>query len=286
MADPAATKATVGPDEFYVHFWGVRGSIACSSNDVRKYGGNTASLEIRCGKRLLLFDAGTGIRYLGNALNNAERLDGDLFFSHSHFDHICGLPFFAPFFNPGNRFRIWAGHLLPELTVETMLKKMMAAPLHPVPPEIFEAQMDFRNFRAGDTLRPRAGITVRTAALNHPDRATGYRVEFAGKSICYVTDTEHVVGQLDSNILDLIQDADIVIYDCTYTDAEFPNRIGWGHSTWQQGARLCRAAGVKTYVVFHHDPDHDDAFMDHIAREAKQDLPGTLVAREGMQLRP
>ncbi len=286
MTDPAAAGKTVAAGDFFVHFWGVRGSIACSSPNVMKYGGNTASLEIRCGNRLLIFDAGSGIRYLGHALNNAHPLDADLFFSHTHFDHICGLPFFSPFFNPANRFRIWAGHLMPDLIIESLLREFMMAPLYPVPPEIFTAQLEYRNFRAGETFGLGNGITIRTAALNHPNRATGYRIEYGGKSICYLTDTEHVIGKPDRNIIALIEAADIVIYDCTYTDAEFPDRIGWGHSTWQEGGRLCEAAGVGTYVVFHHDPDHDDAFMDQIADEAAKQHPGTLVAREGMRLRP
>ena len=105
---------------FSVRFWGVRGSIACSGPRTARYGGNTSSLEVRCGERLLLFDAGTGIRYLGKTLEG-QRLDTDLFFTHTHFDHVCGLPFFRPFFEPGNRFRLWAGHLGEGLTLKRVL---------------------------------------------------------------------------------------------------------------------------------------------------------------------
>lgn len=272
--------------DFFVRFWGVRGSVASPSWETQRYGGNTSSLEIRCGRHVLLFDGGTGIRYLGRQLAAEAPLDVDLFLTHTHFDHICGLPFFGPFFDPRNRFRLHAGHLAPELGLRHVLSGMMMSPLFPVPLEIFGATLTFHDFTAGQVLYPYPGVCVRTAPLNHPDRATGYRVEYAGRSICYITDTEHVVGSPDQNILNLIRGADIAIYDAMYTDAEYVRRVGWGHSTWQEGARLCEAAGVKTYVVFHHDPDHDDDFMDEVARQVAEQRPGAVVAREGLVLKP
>lgn len=272
--------------DFFVRFWGVRGSIACSTPSVVRYGGNTSSLEIRCGDRILMFDCGTGARYLGLALLREAPLDVDLFLTHTHFDHICGLPFFVPFFDMRNKFRIHAGHLLPQLNIHRVLAEMMMAPLFPVPLEIFSAKKTFHDFHVGETLHPAPGIVLRTAPLNHPNGATGYRIEYGGKSICYLTDTEHRIGKPDRNILGLIEGADIVIYDSMYTDEEYASRVGWGHSTWQEGARLCRAAGVKTFVAFHHDPDHDDDFMDRVARDLAAEHPGWLVAREGMVLRP
>lgn len=272
--------------DFLVRFWGVRGSIACPGESHARYGGNTACVEMRCGDRLLIFDAGTGIRPLGGALEAAGLLEVDLFFSHTHFDHIIGLPFFCPVYQPDNRFDVWAGHLGPDLTVERVLRLAMQSPLFPVPLDVFKAEMRFHDFAAGDTLEPRPGIRIRTAPLNHPDGATGYRIEYGGKAVCYVTDTEHVMGAPDQNILALIKDADLVIYDSTYTDAEFGNYLNWGHSTWQEGTRLCQAAGARTLVIFHHDPSHDDDTMDRIAEAAGQMFPGTTVAREGMVLRP
>jgi phosphoribosyl 1,2-cyclic phosphodiesterase len=271
---------------FYVRFWGVRGSIAAPAADTLRYGGNTSSLEIRCGDRILLFDAGTGIRYLGRQLSAQGPVDADLFFTHTHFDHTCGLPFFTPFFDASNRFNFYSGHLLPEYNLKHVLSEMMISPLFPVPLGIFRAELRFNDFCAGDTLKPRPGIVVRTAPLNHPDRATGYRVDYQGRSICYLTDTEHFADRLDANILELIRGADIVIYDSMYTDEEYTGRQGWGHSTWAEGAKLCAAAGAKTFVVFHHDPDHDDDFMDGIARDVALARPGSVVAREGLLLRP
>ena len=290
----APVRATVGGvspgesagDEFLVRFWGVRGSIATPGPATARYGGNTSSLEVRCGGRLLLLDAGTGLRYLGGRLLAEAPLDADLYFTHTHFDHVCGLPFFKPFFQAQNRFRLWAGHLGGGLTLQRVLREFMMAPLFPVPPEVFKASIEYRDFRAGATLTPGSGIQVRSAPLNHPDGAVGYRIECRGKSLCYVTDTEHVPGTPDKNVLGLIQGADIVIYDCMYTDDEYAKSyVGWGHSTWQEAVRLCKPAGVKKLVVFHHDPDHDDDRMDAIGRDVAAAMPGAVVAREGMELK-
>jgi len=270
---------------FNVRFWGVRGSIACSGPRTARYGGNTSSLEVRCGEQLLLFDAGTGMRYLGKTLEGT-RLDADLYFTHTHFDHVCGLPFFRPLFDPQNRFRLWAGHLRGAMTLKRVLGEFMISPLFPVPPEVFRSTVEYRDFNAGDTLASVKGVRVRTAPLNHPDGATGYRVEYNGRSICYVSDTEHVPGSLDRNILGLIAGAELVIYDCMYTDDEYRHYVGWGHSTWQEGIRLCKEAGAQRMVVFHHDPDHDDDMLDGIAREVEKALPGSLVAHEGLVLEP
>jgi phosphoribosyl 1,2-cyclic phosphodiesterase len=274
--------------DFTVRFWGVRGSIACSGPRTARYGGNTSSVEVRCGGRMLMFDAGTGLRYLGNSLANAgpasPPLDADLFLTHTHFDHVCGLPFFRPFFQPQNRFRLWAGHLAEGMTLRRVLGEFMMSPLFPVPPQVFRARMEYREFKAGETLVPAPDIAVRTATLNHPDGATGYRVEYAGRSLCYLTDTEHVPGAPDRNILELIAGADLVIYDSMYTDSEYDTYVGWGHSTWQEGIRLCRAARAKRLAVFHHDPEHDDDMLDGIAREVEKQLPGSVVARDGLVL--
>jgi phosphoribosyl 1,2-cyclic phosphodiesterase len=126
---------------------------------------------------------------------------------------------------------------------------------------------------------------MRTAPLNHPNGATGYRIEYGGKAIAYITDTEHTPGKLDKNVLGLIDKADIMVYDSTYTDQEYPGHVDWGHSTWEEGVRLADAAGVKTFVIFHHDPGHDDDFMDRIAEKAEAARAGTKVAVEGMVLK-
>jgi phosphoribosyl 1,2-cyclic phosphodiesterase len=285
----AVSAGKTAGEDFRVRFWGVRGSIATPGPATARYGGNTSSIEVRCGARLLLLDAGTGLRTLGNQLVAEAPIDADILFTHTHFDHVCGLPFFKPFFQPQNRFRLWAGHLGADLSLHRVLREFMMAPLFPVPPEVFKANLEYRDFRGGEplALAPASGIVVRTAVLNHPDGAVGYRIEYGGKSVCYVTDTEHVPGSPDRNVLGLIRGADIVIYDCMYTDDEYARSyVGWGHSTWQEAVRLCKPAGVKKLVVFHHDPDHDDERMDAIGREVAAAMPGAVVAREGLTLRP
>jgi len=277
---PASTAVSV-------RFWGVRGSIACSGPETQKYGGNTSCIEVRCGDRLLILDAGSGLRYLGEALKrDGKPVEADLLLSHTHMDHVCGLPFFGPFHCSGTHVRIWSGHLENGWTTSQAVDELMAEPLFPVSKDIFKAHVEFVDFEAGDTLSPAGGVSIRTAPLNHPNGATGYRIECGGKSVCYVTDTEHVPGKPDQTILDLIDGADVFIYDTSYTDDEYPTYAGYGHSTWQEGARLARAAGVKQFVAFHHDPSHDDAAMDKISRELKKMLPNGIVAREGLVLKP
>lgn len=269
-----------------VRFWGVRGSIACPGPDTVIYGGNTPCVEIRCGERVLIFDAGTGVRPLGQTLVAEGHNEVDLFLSHTHIDHIIGFPFFCFAFNSANRMRVWGGHMSPDSTVEAALRAFMCAPIFPVPVDTLHAAIEFKDFRAGETLTPHDGIIIRTAPLNHPDRATGFRVEYDGRSICYITDTEHVLGGLDQNVRDLIDGADIVIYDAMYTDDEYPQFKGWGHSTWQECLRLCRDAGVKVPVIFHHLPGRGDAELDAIAAAVAREFPGALVAREGVALTP
>jgi len=274
-------------DIFSVRFWGVRGSIACPGIGTVRYGGNTSCLEVACGDRRFIFDAGTGLRPLGDHMTSGtEPIERDIFLTHTHFDHICGLPFFRPFFIARNRFRIWAGHLAPDQALKTVICQMMMAPLFPVPPEVFAADIEYRDFAVGETLQPAAGVTIRTSPLDHPDRATGYRIEFDGRSLCYITDTGHVTGQIDAGLVDFVSGAEMMIYDSTYTDQEFARFSNFGHSTWQQGVRIADAADVGCLVIFHHDPSHDDAFMDAVAAEAAAARPGTIVAREGMELSP
>ena len=266
-----------------LNFWGVRGSIACPSPNHVKFGGNTSCVEITAGDERIVLDAGTGLRELGNQFLRDDVRRASLLLTHTHWDHINGFPFFKPAYLPNRRFRIMAGHLNSR-GVRDILSGQMAEPTFPVPLEAMRAELDFEDFAAGDSFDLVSGVHVRTAKLNHPNRATGYRIEHAGKAVCYVTDTEHVIGKQDQAVLGLIEGADLVIYDSTYTDEEFPGHIGWGHSTWQEAVRLCRTANVKQLAIFHHDPDHDDEFMEALEAEAKAVWPGTLVAREKMSL--
>jgi phosphoribosyl 1,2-cyclic phosphodiesterase len=269
-----------------VRFWGVRGSIPSPGSRTARYGGNTACVEVRCGDHLVIFDAGTGLRLLGNELvQSAAGADADIFLSHCHIDHIVGLSFFAPFFLPASQIRVWAGNLLPERVLAQAAGMVMSEPLFPSATGIFKADIEFRDFRSGAVLEPRPGVTLRTAPLNHPGGATGYRLEYRGCSIAYITDTEHQPGELDPHVMALAAGVDLLIYDGNYTDEEFVARAGWGHSTWQEGVRILSAAKAKQLAIFHHDPDHDDEFLDGVQAQATALHPGAVVATEDMVLR-
>ncbi len=265
-------------EDFTVRFWGVRGSLPCSGPDTARYGGNSSCVEMRCGDRRLVFDAGTGMRPLAATMKGPQ--DFDLLFSHFHYDHVIGLPACGPLYHPATRCRVWAGR--PD--VRQVLEAFMCPPRFPLRLDFFKAALDFHGFDPGAVLDLGDGIRIRTAPLNHQDGATGYRVDYGGRAACYVTDTEQFGDGPDRAILDLISGADLFIYDCTYTDAEYPAHRGWSHSTWQEGMRLAEAAGVGTFAIFHHDPSHDDAFMDRVAAEAVAARPGSVVTRDGMIL--
>lgn len=270
--------------DFSVKFWGVRGSIATPGPAYQRYGGNTSCIEVHCGDQLIILDAGTGIRPLGKAMLAGEQRNAELLMTHTHFDHICGLPFFAPIYVKGFKIKIRAGHLLPSSNVRKVLCELMMAPLFPIPPSVFGAEVTYQDFSCGETLKLDGDVKVKTGSLNHPNGACGYRIEFDGRSVCYITDTEHKPGSIDQRVVDLVAGADIMIYDSTYTDDEYPRFAGWGHSTWQEALRVADAANVKTCVIFHHDPSHDDVFMDNVSANAQSVRPGTVVAREGMVL--
>jgi phosphoribosyl 1,2-cyclic phosphodiesterase len=267
-----------------VKFWGVRGSIACATPDHMKYGGNTSCIEIEAGDYRFVMDAGTGIRNFGNTFLKDDVKESHLLLTHTHWDHINGFPFFVPAYDAKRSIHIMAGHLKNQGGVQDVLSTQMHNPMFPVPLEAMQASLQFEDFEAGDSFSLAKGVDISTAPLNHPNGATAYRVDHGGNSVVYVTDTEHIPGKPDQNILNLIEGADLVIYDSTYTEEEFPAKVGWGHSTWEEGMRLCQAANVKRLAIFHHDPDHNDEFMDNLAIEAADAWEGNFVSREGMEL--
>ncbi|MBE7380280.1 MAG: MBL fold metallo-hydrolase [Leptolyngbya sp. SIO1E4] len=273
-------------NQFLIRFWGVRGSIACPGPQTVRYGGNTSCLEMRVGGKLLVFDGGTGLRVLGLKLLSEMPLDAAMFFTHSHWDHIQGFPFFVPAFVPGNKFQIY-GTVAPNgSTIEQRLNDQMLHPNFPVPLQVMGADLKFCDIQIGETVEI-GDIKVENALLNHPGEAVGYRVSWAGKTAAYITDTEHFPDdRLDENVVWLSRDADVMIYDATYTDNEYYNekssKIGWGHSTWQEAVKVAKAANVKQLVIFHHDPLHNDDFMDEVAQDTAERFPNSVVAREGM----
>ncbi|MBX9821932.1 MAG: MBL fold metallo-hydrolase [Afipia birgiae] len=268
-----------------VRFWGVRGSIPCPGPNTVRYGGNTSCVEVKCGDHRLVFDAGSGLRMLGLALaDEPGPVDIDLFLSHCHIDHLIGLPFFVSAFVTGNRLRLWAGNLKAAGGVQETVRKLVSYPLFPIEIEAAQGKIEFNDFTPGDVLTPRPNINVMTTALNHPGGATGYRVEFGGRAMAYITDTELGADAIDPALLELARDASIVIIDTTYTDEELPEHVGWGHSSWQQAVRLANEAGVGKLYLFHHDPEHDDDEMDRIAAAAAKARSGTVVAKEGLSI--
>lgn len=265
--------------------WGVRGSTPSPGQTTLRYGGETTCFEVRAGDDAILIDCGSGARNLGVALHAAPPRALDLFFTHTHLDHICGLPFFSPAYDDRFEITAWAGHFPDRAGLVDIICRIMSPPIFPVAANKLRA-VSFRNFRAGDTVARDGPITLRSVALNHPGGATGYRLEHGGKSICIITDHEHGDPEVDRAVRRFVQDADVMIYDAMYTDAEYPRFVGWGHSTWEKGVELALEAGVRQPVLFHHDPRRSDDELDAIGEAAAARHPGVLVAREGMVLTP
>ncbi len=272
-------------DQFLIRFWGVRGSIACPGPKTVRYGGNTSCVEMRVGGHLLIFDGGTGLRVLGTKLLSEMPLEANMFFTHSHWDHIQGFPFFVPAFVPGNRFNIYGAIAPNGSTIEQRLNDQMLHPNFPVPLQIMGADLKFCDLEVGEPVEIE-DIKVENTLLNHPGEAVGYRVTWKGCSAAYVTDTEHFPDRPDENVMWLARDADVMIYDATYTDEEYhhekTSKVGWGHSTWQEAVKVAKAANVKQLIIFHHDPLHNDEFMDEVAKNTTEAFPNSTIAQEGM----
>ncbi|MCW6035291.1 MBL fold metallo-hydrolase [Spirulina subsalsa FACHB-351] len=277
---------------FFVRFWGVRGSVPSPGPETVRYGGNTSCVSMEIGDRQLIFDGGTGLRLLGKHLYDLyheQPLEACMFFTHYHWDHIQGLPFFLPQFTAEDCFYIH-GQVPQEGEIMKMERHFRDRVLHinsPVPVADIQAQLTYHDIVCGETFNL-DDIVIETKPLNHPNGAMGYRVSWGGHTAVYCTDTEHFPDRLDENVLHLARDADVFIYDAMYTDEEYHNpkspKVGWGHSTWQEGVKAAKAAGVKQLVVFHHEPNHSDDFLDQVAEEVKEAMPGSVLAKEGMKL--
>jgi phosphoribosyl 1,2-cyclic phosphodiesterase len=272
-----------------VRFWGVRGSIAAAGPETAQVGGNTSCVEVRVGEgvdeTLIVLDAGTGLRRLGESLRGP--VAAHLFLSHLHWDHIQGFPFFGPAYVPGNRIRVHAPErCAADGNVRAALDAQMRAPHFPVGLDAMRAELSFCAVAAGAQLVIGAGgVSVQTAAAKHPNGCLAYRVAAGGRSVVYATDTEHdASGRIDRQLLELARGADVLIYDAQYTVDEYAGKRGWGHSTAEEGARLAEAAGVGQLVLYHHDPTHDDWQIARIEAATRARFPNTVAAREGLLL--
>lgn len=270
-------------------FWGVRGSIPAPGPSTSRIGGNTSCVEVECGGMCIVFDSGTGIRMLGQKLLRAMPLEVHLFYSHVHWDHIQGFPFFAPAFVKGNTIHMY-GEANSRGTVESAMAGQMEFPNFPVKLNQLASTLVFHDLQSGDVVRLGEGVTVTAQAGTHPGGVLGYRVDHGGKSVVYFTDTEHEPGGVDERIVRLAKDADLFIYDSMYTPEEYDgradgrSRIGWGHSTFEEGARIAKAANCGTYVLFHHDPDQDDEAVDEKERRGRELFENSLCAYEGLTI--
>ena len=270
---------------FEITFWGVRGSVPTPAQHTYKYGGNTPCLEVRAGNNLLLIDAGTGICRFTERLADAQSqgLDITILLSHTHWDHIQGLPFFKPAFNPANNIKIY-GPKRPGFTLRSCLEAAMTPPNFPVPFEMLAGVKEVNEIEPGGSIEIE-GVTISTAELNHPNGSIGFRIEHAGKSLAYCLDHEHEDhDQIHRGLAKLAQDADVLIFDAAYSDEDYPRFKGWGHSTWQVGYKTARQLDVKTLVLSGFNPDLTDNALDEITHLTKDMTGNTVVAKEGDSL--
>ncbi|MBX3232294.1 MAG: MBL fold metallo-hydrolase [Labilithrix sp.] len=264
-----------------IRFWGVRGSIASPGQDTAAVGGNTSCVEVTCGETRIVLDAGTGLRSLGNTLVGKGPLAINLLLSHYHWDHIQGLPFFVPVYMRDTQLTIIGGSN-GVMSVRETLERQMSAPNFPVRFDELGARIGTRELEPAEVFDV-GEATVRVAKGNHPGGVVAYRIEHEGRSIVYATDTEHYAC-VDPALRALAEGADVLVYDAQYTPEEYKSKVGWGHSTYVAGADLARAAGVDTFVLYHHDPMRSDAGVSEIETNARALFRSSIAAREGLEL--
>ncbi|MFV0436669.1 MAG: MBL fold metallo-hydrolase [Desulfopila sp.] len=299
-----------------IRFWGVRGSIPCPGENTKKYGGNTACIELRVGDddRLIIVDAGSGIRDLGTFLlkNDLSKgaIDTSLFLTHTHWDHIMGFPYFTPIYIPGTRLKVYGPVTFEDDPLEDVVGGQMKYRYFPVNVGELASAIEYIRLREVPGIDLGGGLTVATKILNHPITALGYRFEFAGKKICtcydtepfrnlFITDPQHplydeamalegeeVAREQMQLQEEFYRGADLLVHDCQYTDEEYrAGKLGWGHSTFEHAIAAANRAEVKRLALFHHDPDRTDAQLDLLAEGYCQ--PGkygdteVFFAREG-----
>ena len=286
---PLAPPPDGPPARMRVRFWGVRGSIPTPGAGNAGVGGNTACVSVALPDgTTCVFDLGTGARALGAHLLEAGApgeapapLDLHVFLSHFHWDHIQGMPFFAPLYGAGHRVTFYASEQ--EGGVSDLLEAQMQAPFFPVGFDMLAADRAYVALHQHEAVEVGA-LRVLPFAVHHTQHVLGFRLEAHGASFVYCTDYEHGQAEHDAVLREAIRGVDLFVCDAQYTPEEYATRKGWGHSTWVDATRLAAEAGVGTLALFHHDPAHDDAFMADLLGAARAAFPGTVLAREGLVL--
>lgn len=269
-------------------FWGVRGSLPSPGLHTVTFGGNTSCVSVECGDHVIIFDAGTGLRKLGRYLiehQEPHAIKGSIFLTHTHWDHIQGLPFFTPAFAPGNQFMIYGEARWPYSLIKLM-EGQIQHPFFPVEmKELFQAHVHFQEVEVGETVEVKPQVRVTSLRLNHPNAAIGYVLQVEETRIAYVTDHEHTLEQLSPQVLHAVAGVDMLIHDAQYSRDEIrQGKRGWGHSAWEDVVQLAIEAQVKQLYLFHHDPEATDERLNERQFLAQQRFPQTFVAREGLKI--
>lgn len=268
-----------------IKFYGTRGSVPVCDKEFQKYGGNTPSILVQTDERIGILDAGTGIRQLGKDLLNWENdLCKEVYiaFSHFHWDHIQGFPFFLPAYDKSRKIILTAiGKGTTELDLQSILGGQMKQAYFPIPMEQMGAKMRFMN--VSSDVYSSSTFNVRTTEHNHPGGAHTYRIESDGKSIVYCTDIEHADG-IDQRVVEIAEGADLLIHDAQYTPEELKLKQGWGHSSYEQAIEVANSANVKKLILTHHDPDHSDNFLDELEKVCRDLFDDVCLAKEGMEI--
>ena len=265
-----------------LRFWGVRGSFAMSGRDYLRYGGNTTSVELRTSTGgLIVLDAGTGIRALGLSLAREHPPQIHLLLTHMHLDHVEGLGFFAPLFDPACTITIW-GPRPDDLPLRDHLAAYLSPPLFPVPFERFPSTIEFVEVR--EDAWEMDGVRIRSAPVRHPGPTVGYRIEENGNSLAFIPDNEPAL-EADSGLA-LAAGVDLLLHDAQYTAEEYATRAGWGHTAIPDFASYVREAAPSRTVMFHHDPSHTDEELEAMEQTARElvGLETVHLAREGVEI--
>ncbi len=264
-----------------IRFWGVRGSIASSSPRVARIGGNTACLEVVSQGQRLILDAGTGIRGLGESLMTPVPLKTTLLFSHLHWDHVQGFPFFTPAYVPSTELTLYGPGRDGDQLLRSVLSNQMEAPSFPVPFSTMRSTMTFRSALPNQVIET-GPFRITPLDLPHPQGCLGYLIEADGRSFAYCTDVELNLASMSADLGDALEGVDALVLDAQYTPDEYRAKRGWGHSTMIDAAHIARETGAGRLFLFHHDPAHTDEQVDAMSEAAKQVFPLAEPAREGL----